>query len=72
MKLYQQYLGIAKSRYDVQKVKFDLGLISAQDLFEKEVAISRATFELSEVLYDYNRLIEQADDYLLYKIDSYR
>ena len=72
IKLYEGYYDIAKDEYAINQTKYDLGLISNQDLFEKEVEIAQAKYDFDEIIVDYNKTVLEINDYTDYMIETYQ
>jgi hypothetical protein len=71
LELYQGYRDIAINEYEINQVKYDLGLISYEDLMEKEVDIEDAEYDFSKIIHEYNLAINETKDYTDYKIADY-
>ncbi len=71
LELYQGYRDIAINEFEINQVKYDLGIISYEDLMEKEVEIEDAEYDLSKIVHEYNVAINSTKDYTNYKIADY-
>ena len=72
LRLYQGYYDISKDELAISETKYNLGMISYEELDAKEIEVLEAKYDLDKIIVEYNKIVMVVNDYSMYKIESYR